>query len=401
MSVHALFAPSAAHRWLNCPGSFAFVQNTEQDDSSEYADDGTASHALAAWCFLANNDAARHIGQNVMVRDKAYPVDEERAAYVQVYVDEVRRRKGAGLLLIEKWLKIPEFGDDQGGTPDAVIITDSEVAIVDLKYGVGEKVYARGNAQGLSYLLGARRLAELYGEPQRFTFVIVQPRLGHIDEWTFSQADLDAFAEAAQRAIVAAGVALTHEPTSADVAPLLHPDTHTCRWCRAKAYCPALRAQVDAAVGKEFDAVTGPKLDLQSLSTAAIALPIVKMWCGAVEAELWQKVSTGAQVTGPDGQPFKLVAGKEGFRKWADETAAESALLGQLADKAYQPKKIITAPSAAKLLDKKQTKQLWQDVFEPLITRAPGRPELVQGSDPRPPFTGAAEQDEFKDEITA
>jgi len=112
-------------------------------------------------------------------------------------------------------------------------------------------------------------------------------------------------------------------------------------------------------------------------------------------------VQANVEVIGPDDKPYKFVEGKEGARKWENDEVAEAALLGQLGpDKAYAPRKILTAPAAAKLLDKKATKQLWADGFAPLIVKAKGQPFLVQGSDPRPPFSGAAGADEFTDNIS-
>ena len=35
MSTHSLFAPSAASRWMACPGSMAFSENREQGESND------------------------------------------------------------------------------------------------------------------------------------------------------------------------------------------------------------------------------------------------------------------------------------------------------------------------------------------------------------------------------
>ena len=45
--VHARLSPSAAIRWINCPGSIRLSDQVPPAGSSEYADEGTAAHALA------------------------------------------------------------------------------------------------------------------------------------------------------------------------------------------------------------------------------------------------------------------------------------------------------------------------------------------------------------------
>src|SRR4249920_2170543 len=48
--AHAPFAPSAAKRWLNCPGSFALTLTMPRGDGDDgpYAAEGTRLHELAA-----------------------------------------------------------------------------------------------------------------------------------------------------------------------------------------------------------------------------------------------------------------------------------------------------------------------------------------------------------------
>ena len=401
---HAFFAPSAAHRWINCPGSMAFEANQKDGGSSDYADDGTASHTWGAMCLTSGQDAEYFIGTSQVINGKTYTMDEERASYVQMYVDDVRRRAMNGHLLVERYVPIPDFGEDQGGTPDARIIVPSEKLYIveDLKYGTGERVYAENNAQGLSYVLGGLPDAELFGEIERFMFVVHQPRLGHVDEWEFTRKELNEFRERAVRAIGEAGHAMVLAENDPDLMLYLNPGAHTCRWCRAKAACPKLAAYVAEEVRADFETIhaDGPVMPAGNaqLAKAANALPLVELWCKGVRAELWSAVSAGQEVIGPDGKPFKIVAGNAGKRVWSDEAAAEAALLGQLSeDKVYAPRKIITAPAADKLLNKKKTKKLWEDVFEPMITRQKSKPQLVPGSDPRPPYSGAADAADFEE----
>jgi hypothetical protein len=109
-----------------------------------------------------------------------------------------------------------------------------------------------------------------------------------------------------------------------------------------------------------------------------------------------EMVAANIDIIGPDNKPYKFIEGKQGDRKWKNEKMAEAMLVGVLADKAYQPQKILTASGAAKILDKKKTAETWKDVFVPLIGRAPGKPMLVIGSDPRPAFSPASSADEFE-----
>jgi len=182
----------------------------------------------------------------------------------------------------------------------------------------------------------------------------------------------------------------------------LQPAEKTCRWCNAKAVCPALAKYVQEAVRSDFDTIAAeapaaPEGHAE-LERAIAAVPLIEDWCKAVVGEVMMSVQRGEKIMGADGLPMKLVQGRQGKRTWTDELQAEAALAGQLGPKAYVPAKILSASEAAKKLDKKATKQLWLDVFQPLIKRAPGKHQLALGSDERPPFTGAALASEFDEE---
>jgi hypothetical protein len=180
----------------------------------------------------------------------------------------------------------------------------------------------------------------------------------------------------------------------------LNPGTKQCRWCRAKTKCPALAEFVQKEVACDFDTVQAEAApiaprDTSKLATALLAVPLIEDWCRAVRSEVARLVGEGTEIIGPDNKPYKFVEGEEGKRKWTDELAAEAALLGVLGQKAYSAPKILTAPAAAKLFDKKSTKATWTDVFKPLIDRDKGKPMLALGSDPRPPYSGAASAEDF------
>ena len=409
MSEHALFSPSAAHRWIACPGSFAYPGNTEDSESSVYADDGTASHEFAAAVLKSGNGVEFFLGTSCVVNGKTYTLDEERADFIGVYIDACRQLGFGKLHFVEHWVDTSEWlGEGQGGTVDFGVIDPDVITVADLKYGMGEKVEAFytlpdgtvvPNEQLGIYAAGLLRDAQLLGyTPTHARLMVVQPRLGHISEYIFDVIDILALMQRAKAAAATAIQALVSQPAAAQ--QWMSPGEKACRWCKAKSECPALQKWASDAVRADFDEVTEPKdfAPVSDLSAAMRAVPLVRLWCDAVEASAIEHVQAGESVIGSDGQPMKFVEGKLGKRRWAvDPSQVEAALVGQLGDKAYEPRRVITAPAAGKLLDRKKTKNLWTDIFAPMITRSPGRPMLALGSDPRPVFTGSADVAEFEE----
>jgi len=304
---------------------------------------------------------------------------------------------------------------------DAGIALPGEIDVIDLKFGMGERVFAAQayaiepigefsfhmagevlpwivpNYQLMMYALGGVDLLAMFGPFTHVNLHIVQPRLDHIDVVRVPLHILEAFGMyAGERIRNAADVLCGEAP------PAFSPGTKQCRWCRAKDKCPSLAAKVQAEIGAEFDTLAAVDVSPSRADNAALVakysvLSLIEDWVRAVRSELESRVMKGVEIIGMDGKPMKVVLGDEGPRKWRDEKLAEAALLGQLpVDKVYAPQKIITAPAAAKLLDKKKTAQLWTDFFGPLITRAQGKPVIALGSDPRPIYNAAASADEFE-----
>jgi len=206
MSQHATLSPSGAHRWLHCPGSVA-LEAGYPDDSSEFADEGTAAHFLAEQCLLQRANASEFIdmeialwadpetetsgvnfavsllGKKGLTISNSFTVGDDMAGHVQKYVDYVRAIGGE--LMVEQRLSIEHLTGEPGakGTADAVIVLGDEIIIVDLKYGRGVKVSAEKNEQLAIYALAALREFEFLGDFKRVRLVINQPRLDHVSEW--------------------------------------------------------------------------------------------------------------------------------------------------------------------------------------------------------------------------
>jgi hypothetical protein len=437
--------------WMHCHGAMAQPENQKPGGTSDFADDGTASHIIGAWALENDKDAGDYPDLTVKVGQKEWEVDSERVDFVQQYIDEVRRRSMGGILFIEHRVDLGDYLGEgpcwkcldhstepdpacdvcsgtgiapQGGTSDAVILLVEEETLIaaDLKYGMGEKVWAgyfpspgakrKINTQCGNYLLGAWKKAKELGHTiKKFVAVISQPRLDHYDEFEITAEELETFADEVRYSIQRGQEAMTLGVEDPKLDEFLAPDDKTCRWCNAKVRCKALARFVAASVKLEFDdegnakSVEEPQ-STEHLSQAYIALPLIQQWVKAVNAALWQSVPMGT-VIGPDGQPLKMVQGKGGKRMW-DPTKKDEAvglMVGAVGAEAYKPQETITAPEFEKVLKKrlglkgKKFDEHFAKYWDQYITRAKGSLSIAWGSDPRP-AAGKADTSEFDDEIS-
>jgi hypothetical protein len=268
MVDHAKLSPSGAKRWMTCAGSLAMEAGIE-DKGSEFADEGTAAHFLASECLEGEHDAKFFLGQSIYVGltetawcdpgpgidGRIFTAGADMCREVQKYIDAVREAAQGGELHVEQ--RLPIFGGvipDQFGTSDVVIVFPKKLKIRDLKYGRGVQVSAEENEQGMLYALGALDEFDLLGDIEEVEITIDQPRLNHVDSWVCSVEHLRAFE---QRAIAAGKLALAiAEGATPNVGAYLAPGPDQCRWCKAKATCPALRDQVLATVAGDFEVLT-------------------------------------------------------------------------------------------------------------------------------------------------
>lgn len=141
MAAHAKrYSPSAAERWMTCPGSVAACMDLP-DSSSSYADEGTAAHEMAERILLGEDGKAL-VGQ-CAENGVEFTADMLREVLKYTgYVQDMVQSTG-GVLLVEQRLPLlPLTGEDAHGTADAVILAGDELIVIDLKFGMGVRVDA-------------------------------------------------------------------------------------------------------------------------------------------------------------------------------------------------------------------------------------------------------------------
>lgn len=412
--AHARLSPSSAHRWMTCPAS-AVLTADMPDVRSDYASEGTAAHFLASEALLGNINLYQKLYSFVLVENNgdckiappkesiagriAYKINTDMINNVQSYLDYVQTltRDTKGTLLVEQALPLETITGEQGakGTSDAVILTDDELIIVDLKYGQGVRVEAEQNEQLMIYALSALAEYDMYADFKQARLVIHQPRLNHISEWTVSIDQLKAFGEQVKNM---AGYISSIPVEGIDEGDYT-PEEHACKFCKAKAMCPALQAHVFETVANEFDDLTddsGDELENDRLADCYAQVNLIKDWCKAIEQAVFDKLAKGENVEG-----FKLVEGRAGSRKWANEEEAESLMKSMRikVDLMYD-KKIISPTSAEKLAKTDKIGSTQWGKLQELIIKPQGNPTIAPADDKRPAISLTAAADEFDDLTT-
>lgn len=391
--AHDLLSPSASHTWLACPGAPVLWQELP-DETSEFAEEGSRAHEQAERAvtntFGTGANRVDLEGDDEMIESACGWVDA-----LQEHVGE--RARDASFWQVEYPVSIETVTGREGaaGTVDFfALLNDGTLFVADFKYGRGVKVEVERNPQLMIYAAAIYEALSGFESISGVRLMIYQPRVSDLPSvWSCSVDELKAFAQ--KVGTVANQIKFWMKADMSEVIDrALVPGEAQCRFCKARATCPALRRMVAQETKAEFDILPDETAELpmpetaDQLSRALRWLPVIERWTKAVNEFAVAKLERGESVPG-----FKLVAGRRGPRKWIDGIEDKVAHMRISANVIYE-KKIISPTKAEKFvktgaIGKRQWKKL-----EEFITRSDGRPVLASSNDERPALSPI--KDDFK-----
>lgn len=299
MSAHSIIAPSSAARRYQCPRSTTLELMFPEEEQSQDALDGEASHWAGQEQLSGRLVDVGQIAANGVV------LTQEMVEGADLYYDDVvKTLKPFGLAPhqghIEERMAIPRVHAQSFGTPDywiAVPGVPLRLFIWDYKFGY-RIVEAFENRQMVEYLAGATEgIPDT--TPVELVVTVVQPRAPHRDgpirRWRTTLLNL--------RALINQQSNAAHEALGGDPRAVVGPE---CRDCRGRHACEALQRAGLAAMDQAYRtpplAMTpaGAGLELRMVDQAIERLKARRT---GLEQQLLGELKRGATVPGWALQP--------------------------------------------------------------------------------------------------
>lgn len=371
--AHALLSASSSHRWLNCPPSARLGENF-QDESSEYAKEGTDAHSLCEY------KVKKALGMNAV--DPTDNLDffngdmeecaENYAQYILELVEKSREDCSDPVVLIEQRVDFSRFVEDGFGTADCIVISDGTMNVIDYKHGKGVEVSAENNPQMMLYALGALEFFDGIYDIDEIQMTIFQPRIGNISVSSMPKDELLEWANG--ELTIKAGLAFRGEGE--------FECGKWCRFCKAKAVCRK-RAEENLKMA-QYDFAPANTLDETEIASVLECADELTAWVTDVKEYALSQALQGVRFPG-----FKVVEGRSS-RKYTNEDAVAKAV----SDAGYDPytHRVLGLTEMQKLLGK----QKFNDILSAFVVKPKGKPVLVPETDKRPVMNTA--ENDFKEE---
>ncbi|MCD7825525.1 MAG: DUF2800 domain-containing protein [Clostridiaceae bacterium] len=413
MGAHALLGPSKAKQWLLCTPSVRLEEQVaKKEESSVYAQEGTAAHALCEYKlkkFLHEQVGRRPVSE--FDSEEMENCSDIYAEFITEIIEKIRETCPNPLVLVEEKLDFSHIVPGGFGTGDCVIIADKKLYVVDYKHGQGVFVHCEGNPQMRLYALGAYHMFQYLYPIETVSMTIVQPRLDNISTDECTIGELLDWGEN----YVRPRAQLAYKGEGDFV-----PGEEQCRFCKAKHVCRAcaedalalareefldldadvvpLTEEADTCVVEETDA-TAPYnrddsaptfkqpafLSKGELEEILPTLNRISSWIDAVFAF----VSSEAINHGVRWKGWKVVEGRS-VRRFTDTKAVEDAAAMEGYTQLYR-QQMLSLTEIEKLMGKKR----FREILGKFVEKPPGKLALVRETDPRPEVDLTTAEDEF------
>jgi hypothetical protein len=401
-----------------CPGK-PVMEEGKPNRSSIYAATGTVAHMLLEFALRDGTEPPAYLGRIFQVEGFDIEVDEDMVDAVETALGNIREMAGGAAIMPEQQVNYSRYlqvdRDEAWGTADAIVPRGDELQVHDYKNGSGVVVEADENPQMMLYGLGAlEAVNDLLGPFKTVRLVIHQPNVKSApSEWACTVEELEHWA------LTKAGDAVDQRQAAAEVAKggddaefqsWLVPGEKQCKFCKAKATCTALRAEVAKAVFTDATVATPDEFaeaalvpvksahddddaEVAWLAASMAKADLIEDWVKAVRAEVEHRLLDGQEVPG-----YKVVEGKMGHRKWTDPAAVEAELKTmRLKEAEMYDFKLISPTTAEKLAKAKVIGPRQWPKLKTMYSQTKGKPHVALATDSRPALVLTPAVDDFSD----
>lgn len=392
MTEHAFFSPSAASRWIVCPGS---VTVQKEGKASVYAAEGTLMHQISEK-LLENSklDINSFVGLDFEIDGHKVVFTDELKDAVLYYTDCIQKIKDEYPNAVYSIEEKVSYNNLLFGTVDFCANTPFDtLVIVDLKGGKGVSVPADHPQLKLYAIMTAGELLKTY---EKIATIVIQPRDREGDTYktaVFSPSELkNWFSDTVFPAMV----------SGKSDSPKFQASEDACRWCSASGNC---RYQTEAALNiarNEFEPFTEDfskdeytkqvkeplGLTNTELSEILLALPMLENWISAIRHRTLALLLNGEEV------PHFMLGEGRSVRQWENEDEIENVLKTEfkLKLKDIFNKKLKSPTQILSILSKAK-----QEKLHPYIVKPPGKPTIQPEKKEKPKtFKTDSANEDFK-----
>lgn len=378
---HAILSASGSKKWLVCTPS-ALLEESIEDEQTEYSAEGSFAHALAAWRLAHWLNRINHeqfmFGLECMKKHRFWSTDlfdhvQTFVEYVKQRINEAMAKDPSAVVILEQRLDFSQWVSEGFGTGDVVIITQGRVIVIDLKFGQGVPISPINNSQLRLYGGGAWNMLHVLFDIEDVEMVIHQPRLDSEPKGeTIKATELIKWLD--ETVVEPAKIAWKGE---GEFVPGPH-----CKeaFCRARFTCRA-RAEYMTNIVK-----TDPRL----LTREEIGAIVLRL-----EGLLGYKKDVDEFVETEMIKKHGVIPGLKVVEGRSDRYINDlPAVIAAAVEKGIDRNKLYKEPKPPEPISMTDMKKLmgtstFKVVVEPYTTKPPGKPTIVSADDPRPAWSSA------------